>query len=295
LQYYFSVSGKSRKESGTMDEIFTYLDYRDYLRDHYQLNKGTHRYFSLRYIARKTGIDASYYIKILKKKKHISDKAIEVLIDFLKLEKQEAEFFTTLVRFNKARGRQEELMYFEKLASLRRPAAKPIDNNRYEYFSSWLNVALREELNILSYGGDVGDLASRFQPAVSVSHVRRSVALLEKLGIIRKGKNGGYSPADPFIVTDGATRPAEVRSFQKEMIGLASGALDRIAKQDRDISTLTVSTSRACFETICGRLAEIRNEIMELVRKEPKAEEVYQINFQAFPLTRNAEKEKKAK
>jgi uncharacterized protein (TIGR02147 family) len=281
--------------SGIMDGIFAYADYRDFLRDHYQTNKESHRFFSLRYIARKTGIDASYYIKILKKKKHLSDRAIAVLIDFLKLEKRQAEFFTTLVHFNKARGREEELLYFERLVSLREPAAKTIDGERYEYFSSWLNVALREELNILSFDGNVGDLASRFQPAVGASHARRSIALLEKLGIIRKRQSGGYELVDPFIVNDGAARPSEIRSFQKEMIALGSGALDRLAKQDRDISTLTVSTSRECFETICERLAEIRNEIMELVRKEPKAEEVYQINFQVFPLTRNAERDKKAK
>jgi uncharacterized protein (TIGR02147 family) len=279
---------------GQMDGIFKYMDYRDYLRDHYQFNKGNHRFFSLRYIAQKTGIDASYYIKIVKKKKHIAERAIAVMIDFLKLDNREAEFFTTLVRFNKAKQRDQELMYFEKLVTLREPQAKTIGNDIYEYFSSWLNVALREELNIISFTDDFSDLVSRLQPAVSALQARQSIALLEKLGIIKKSKSGMYKPADPFIVTDGATRPAEVRSFQKEMLGLAAAVLERTAKADRDISTLTVSTTRACFETICRRLGEIRNEIMELVKKESRAEEVYQINFQVFPLTRNGEIEKRA-
>jgi len=275
-----------------MDEIFTYMDYRDYLRDHYQLNKGSHRFFSLRYIAGKTGIDASYYMKILNKKKHISDRSIPVLIEFLKLDQLQAEFFTTLVHFNKAKERQEELMYFEKLVSLRDPPAKPIDREDYKFFSSWLNIAIREELNILPFYGNVGDLASRFQPAVSKMHVRRSITLLKKLGIIQRRKNGRYEPGTPFIITDGSTSPSEVKSFQRETLNLAIGALDSIADRDRDISTITISTTRACFEAICKRLAEIRNEIMELVRKESKSEEVYQINFQAFPLTKNGEKGK---
>lgn len=280
---------------GHMDGIFKYMDYRDYLRDHYQFNKGNHRFFSLRYIAHKTGIDASYYIKIVNKKKHIADRAIAVLIDFLKLDNRESEFFTTLVRFNKAKQRDQELMYFEKLITLRESPAKTIENDRYDYFSSWLNIALREELNIISFTNDFSDLASRLQPAVSVTQTRQSIALLEKLGIIKKNKSGMYKPADPFIVTDGATRPADVRSFQKEMLTLAAAALDRTAKADRDISTLTVSTTRAGFEAICQRLAEIRNEIMEIVKKESGAEEVYQINLQVFPLTRNGEKEKRTK
>jgi uncharacterized protein (TIGR02147 family) len=64
-------------------------------------------------------------------------------------------------------------------------------------------------------------------------------------------------------------------------------AIDRVPKSDRDITTLTVSTTRSCLEEIRERLTEVRQEIMEIVRKEDKAEDVYQINFQVFPLTRN--------
>jgi uncharacterized protein (TIGR02147 family) len=273
-----------------MDIIFNYMDYREYLRDHYHFNKGNHRFFSLRYIARKTGIDASYYIKIVNKKKHIADRAIPVLIEFLKFDKLEALYFTTLVHYNKARQRDQELLYFEKLVSLRKPSAKTIAKDLYGYFSSWWNIALRELLSIIPFVDDFNDLAGRLQPDVTVSQARRSIGLLEKLGMIQKNKSGIYKPADPFIVNDGASNPAEVRSFQKETLNLALTALDRLPKQDRDISTLTVSTTRACFETICERIGDLRNEIMELVKKEDKAEEVYQINFQVFPLSRNAEK-----
>jgi len=278
-----------------MDDIFKYNDYRDYLRDHYRLNKGNHRFFSLRYIARKTGIDASYYIKILNKKKHISDKTIPVLVDFLKLDKLEIDYFTILIHYNKAKQHDQELFYFEKLISLRKPSNKIVEKDHYGYFSSWWNVALREELNVIAFSGDFHDLADRFQPDVTVSQIRRAIGLLDKLGMIQEDSSGIYDPAESFVMTDGVTNPEQVRSFQKETLNLALKALDNTPKQDRDISTLTVSTTRACFEMICKRLDEIRNEIIELVKKEPKAEEVYQFNFQAFPLTRNAEKEEKNK
>jgi uncharacterized protein (TIGR02147 family) len=68
---------------------------------------------------------------------------------------------------------------------------------------------------------------------------------------------------------------------------LGAEAIDRVPKSDRDITTLTVSTSHACLEEIRERIAEVRREIMEIVRKEGKAEDVFQINFQVFPITRN--------
>jgi uncharacterized protein (TIGR02147 family) len=275
-----------------MNDILSYLDYRDYLRDHYTTNKKNHPFFSFRYIAIKTGIDASFYIKILNKKKHISESTISDLIEFLKLNRTESDYFTTLVHFNKAKQRDQEQFYFEKLVSLRDTPVKTIGKDSYGSFSSWRNIACREELNVITFSGDYNDLASKFIPPVTAIQARKSISLLEKLGMIRKNNHGVYKASEPFIASDGMTQPQDVRSFQKETLNLAIDALDRIPKQERDITTLTVSTTRACFETIRERLAAIRNEIIELVKKETRAEEVYQINFQIFPLTQNAVKEK---
>ncbi len=277
-----------------MNPIFKYLDYRDYLKDHYRFNKRNHRFFSFRYIARKTGIDASFYTKILNKKKHVSETGIASLIDFLKLDKLESDYFTTLVHFSKAKQGDEKNYYFDKLVSLRRPMAKTLEKDKYDYFSAWWNAVIREELNIISFKGNFDELAASLLPPITLSQARQSIESLEKLNLVRKNAAGVYKPADSFVINDGKTLPSAVRSFQKEMIDLASTAIDKIPKQDRDISTLTVSTTRACIETIQERLAHVRNEIIELVKKEENAEEVYQINFQVFPVTRNSsQKEKK--
>ena len=270
-----------------MNDIFEYMEYRNYLRYHYECNKRSHRYFSFRYIALKTGLDASFYVKVLNKEKHIADTAIAPLIDFLKLNKREGEYFSTLVRFNKAKAPEQERFYFEKLLSLRLPPAKMLQKDLYDYFSSWRNIALREEMNIVAFKGDCNGIAGRLLPPATPAQARKSIQLLEKLGMIRKDENGAYRPTDEFITTDGIVKAMAVKSFQKEVCKLGMEAIDRVPKQDRDISTLTISTSRACLELIRERLTEIRREIMELARKEEKTEEVYQINFQIFPLTRN--------
>jgi uncharacterized protein (TIGR02147 family) len=41
-----------------MPNIFTYYDYRVFLRDYIEEQKADHTYFSLRYISRKMGVDA---------------------------------------------------------------------------------------------------------------------------------------------------------------------------------------------------------------------------------------------
>jgi len=270
-----------------MIDIFEYLEYQDFLRDHYKNSKNNQRFFSFRYIALKTGLDASFYVKVLNKQKHISESAIPALASFLKLNKRESEYFSALVRFNKAKRPEQERLYFEKLLALRNPVSKTLDKDKYDYFSSWRNVAVWEELKVIAFKGNYSDLAARLVPSISPAQAKSAVRLLEKLNMIVHEKDGTYRVTDEFISSDGVTRAMAVRAFQKELSLLAADAIERIPKEQRDISTLTLSTSAACLEAIRDRLTEVRHELMEMVKKDGAAEEVYQLNFQIFPLTCN--------
>ncbi|MBN1758997.1 MAG: TIGR02147 family protein [Chitinispirillaceae bacterium] len=273
-----------------MDSIFKYLDYREFLRDHFDHNKSCHRYFSFRYVAGKTGLDASFYVKVLNKQKHIANSAIPVLIGFCKLSKREGAYFSLLVHYNKAKTPDQEAFFLQKLLLLRKPVATVIENELYEYLTSWWNVVLREELNVIQFKGDYEDLAKRLQPPISEQQARQSVKLLESLNLIRQTEGGTWKPTHEFLTTDGSDLTKAVRAYQKSVLKLAALAIDSIPKEERDFSTLTISTSRKGLETIRERLIDIRREIIELVRKEETTEEVYQINFEIFPLTRNNQK-----
>lgn len=274
-----------------MDDIFSYLDYREYLRDHYNYNKSCHGYFSFRYVAGKTGLDASFYVKVLNKQKHIANTAISTLIQFLKLNKKESAYFTTLVYFNKAKTADQESLYLQKLLLLRKSSATLIENDLYEYFAAWWNVAIREELNILNFTDNYDDLASRIHPAISVQQARRSIKLLLKLGLIKPTDENILKPTHEFLTTNGLDNAKAVRAYQKMVLKLASSAIDLVPRDDRDISTLTISTSRNCLEAIRERLSEVRREIMEIIRQDQNTEEVFQINIQIFPLTRNGSRQ----
>lgn len=273
-----------------MEDIFKYLDYRDYLRDHYYFNKKTHNYFSFRYVAGKTGLDASFYVKVINKQKHISNTAIPVLINFLKLSKREGNYFSALVHYNKAKTPEQEAFYLQKLLLLRKPNVSILSNDVYEYFTSWWNIAIRELLNIIPFKDNYNDLTSRLQPPINIQQAKKSIALLKRLSLIKEDENGYLRPVEKFISTgDKIEQAAIVNSFQKIMAKLGVNALN-LPREERDISTLTISTSEKCIEKIKERIATLRQEIIELVRQEESVEEVYQINFQLFPLTKNKNK-----
>jgi uncharacterized protein (TIGR02147 family) len=273
-----------------LKSLFDYLDYREYLRDHYESNKQRNSYFSYRYITAKTGLDASFYVKVLQKQLHISYKAMPSLIGFLNLNKKESDYFALLVRFNRAKNQDEIRYYFKKLLEFREPRTHALDGHRYEYFSKWYYVAIRELLNFFPFDGDYKSLAEKLIPRISEAKARKAVALLVKLGLIVKREDGRFDLTEQFVTTGESWTSIAIENYQMETIRLAQESIRRMPKQDRETSTITVSVSWKCFQAMKDRLREIRKELMEMASMEKDPEGVFQVNFQVFPLTRRREK-----
>ncbi|MDD5674296.1 MAG: TIGR02147 family protein [Chitinivibrionales bacterium] len=269
-----------------MKPLFEYLEYRDYLRDHYESNKQQFPFFSYRYISAKTGLDASFYVKVLQKQLHISEKSIEPLCRFLKLTIKEGEYFRALVRFNRAKQQDKSKRFFENLIELRGPRTHTLDASKYEYFNKWFYIAVRELLNYYRFSGDYRELAAKLNPPISIIEARKAIELLEKLSLIKKREDGLYELTDLFVTTGESWNAIAIENYQKEAIRLADESIDRIPKKQRETSTVTVSVSWRCFKAMKERLQEVRTELLEMARLDETPDGVFQINFQIFPLTR---------
>lgn len=268
--------------------LFEYLDYREYMKDNYCSTKEAHPFISFRYIEAKTGIDASYYAKVINRQKHISETSIPALAQFFRFNKRETDYFTTLVSFCKARKNEQIEYYFDRLIILRDPGSRRLEEKKYKYFQQWYTVVIRELLHAIDYRGDYQELAARLEPPISAVQARQSIKLLDDLGLVRTDSSGRYFITDQFLTTDQKLRSIAVREFQRSMIRLAGEALDRFRQGERDISSLTISTSPACMALIREKLDRTRKEILQIVAEhEDDPCDVYQLNFQVFPVTRD--------
>lgn len=272
-------------DSNSLKSIFDYLDYQEYLKDHYDINKKNHAYFSFRYISAKTGLDPSFYLKVLQKQSHLSLKSLPPLVDFLNLNKKESDYFTLLVRFNRAKNQDEIKVYFEKIIESREFNANALAVDQYEYFSKWYYVAIRELLNYHVFDGDYKSLGLKLNPPIDEIKAKNAIELLVKLGLVKKDDNGTFVLTDRFITTGESWRSEAIENFQKEMLHMAGESIKNIPKQDRETSTVTVSVSWKCFKAMKERLREIRKELLEMAKVENNPDGVFQINFQIFPLT----------
>ena len=266
-----------------MNSIFEYLDYRVYLRDYYQKKKEENSFFSYRYMGRKVGIDSGYLVKIFQEKYHVSAPKIQSVIDFCQFDEKEAEYFETLIAFNKSKSEAQTKTYFEKLLSLRTVGVITLDNEKYEYYTCWYHSAVRAMISLSEFEGDYSRLANSLSPKISVKEAKESVKLLEKLELIEE-QGGIYTATENHITSGSEYRPLAVRAYQRETMDLAKESLSRHHPTIRDISTLTLGIDQAAMEDIRDIIKECRVAIQKRVQEVDAADRVYQANFQFFPM-----------
>jgi uncharacterized protein (TIGR02147 family) len=70
------------------------------------------------------------------------------------------------------------------------------------------------------------------------------------------------------------------------MLARASEAIDRIPREEREISSVTLCVSHDTLLRLKARIREFRRELLQLAELEGEPERVVQINFQLFPLSK---------
>jgi len=278
--------GKSK-----LPEIFEYYDHRQYLRDMYAALKKKNPSFSYRYIAKRAGFSSpSFFVKVLEGTNQLNMNTILTLAEVFKLSEKDKEYFELMVLYNQAQSQQEKKYFLEKIAAIKRIHVKSMDPYQFEFFNNWYNAAILELMDFVSYNGDNKELALLVDPPIKVSEAKRSIALLEKLGLIRRREDGFYEKTNATLSTGYDAHSVAIQQFQIETMELGKQAIDRHKKEDREIATLTLSVSEDLMDRVKDKLKYVRRQILEMARLDERAKRVYQINFQVFPLSKNYKK-----
>ncbi len=269
-----------------MIDIFTYLDYRAYLRDLYAEKKSKSKAFTYRYLAKETGLKSTgFFTWILQGKRNLSPHMVLKFSEVFKLTKKESAYFELLVRYNQAKSHEAKKQCFDKIASLKRGTAKLVNPEQYEFYEKWYYSAIRELLGIRPFQEDYNQLAKALIPHITPAEAKKAIDLLDKLGFIIRDDQNSWVRKDATLSTGDSWKSLSIAHYQMQAMELGKQAMDRFSKSDRDISTMTLSCSETTYGLIKEKLKEIRQELAELVKADQNPEGVFQCNFQLFPLT----------
>ena len=175
-----------------MINLFEYLNYREFLRDAYEERHSTDWRFSHRFIAEKAGFDASMFNKILQGKRNLTSRLVSVFADIFCGDEREKKYFADMVAFNQAKNHSESRQYLEKLVATKECRVENVARDQFEYFDHWYHAVIRELVTFYPYVGDAQALGLMVRPPISASQVKSSIALLERLSMIRKNERTGF-------------------------------------------------------------------------------------------------------
>jgi uncharacterized protein (TIGR02147 family) len=284
-----------------MKSIYEYLDYRLYLRDYYEDQKRTDPGFSYRIWAERAGFKArDFILRVMRRESRLSGESADALAKAMKLSSAESRYFKEMVRYNQAKTFMEQELCYSRLRRqhLRfksRSAGRVLTYDYFEFYSEWYHAAIRSLINSYGFDGDYEWLARSVYPAISTSKARKSVALLEKLGLIQRDASGAYHITDADITTGDEVRSSALRRFYGTGMKLMANALDKLSMDRRNISGMTVGISESTYHKIIEKIKTFRQEIAFLAKEEKTPDRVYQVNFHVFPLSTVPEKKRSGK
>ncbi|HCU23827.1 MAG TPA: hypothetical protein DF383_02325, partial [Deltaproteobacteria bacterium] len=216
----------------------------------------------------------------------LTEKSIPKVAAAFELEGREVGFFAGLVRFNQAKNIAAKDAAYEALKTLRSDLAlQRLEHSQFNYFEHWYSVAIRELVGVRGFKEDPDWIAAALRHQVTAAQVKRSLRLLEKLGLLHRDAEGFLQPKQPVLSSGDEVSSLAAYRFHQAMIEKARQALREVPSSERDISSVTLAVTSEHAEAIKSKIRQFRKEVLAMSEDSGKADAVYQMNVQFFNLS----------
>jgi len=268
-------------------QVFRYLDFRKFLRDHYEEKKRTTRSFSYRYFARRAGLRAPNHLKrVIDGERNLSGETAVAYTEALGLEGDAADYFCELVRFGQAKTRKEKSAAYRRLSQYRGyQKAQRLDAHHDRYHSEWYIPTIREMVGLEGFVADAKWIAQQLVPPITPHEARSALTVLEELGMVSRADDGTVKRSEQVVSTGSETAGLHVGHYHGVMMEKALASIDLIEHGQRDISGVTLCLPANSIPALKERIRAFRREIIAMEAEEGMGEQVVHLAVQLFPLT----------
>lgn len=265
-----------------MPDLFSFPDYREYLRALYEERKLQNSWYSYRLWANHIGLDSAQLYRILSGDMHLPLKHLESMVENIKLSKTDAEYFRTLVQWGRAKTEKEKNTLVSKLLGCRDVKRKTLSREQYLFFKEWYHSTIRSLIGAGCYNGKDDVLAKKCTPAISEKQVKDSITLQLELGLLRK-EGRKVVIGDAHLSTDEKEVHKAIRGYQAQMLHIGAQALEQFDKEHRDFSTLTFAVDSRSVNDIKAILTECRRQIQRRIEESGPPDRVVHLSMNLFP------------
>ena len=269
-----------------MKPIVEYSDFRQYMRDYYDERK-RRSVFSWREFSKIAGFTSSSYMKVVcDGKSKLSRIGVERTGQAMGLVGFEMDYFRAMVEYGQTETEAKKKAAYENMLAIARVhKIRVMEGELFEFYDSWHNPVVRE-LAPLMPGATPGEIAKMCNPEVSAADVQKSLNFLTRVGLLKREGRDAFVQAETSIAgTPDATRLA-LRGMHRQMSKLATPAVD-LPVDERHFSGVTMGLSRRSYERIASLIDEFRRQVIAVAAEDKDIEQVYRLNLQLFPLSKN--------
>ena len=279
---------------GSKKVIFEYDNFREFLKDYYLKAKERNKNFSYRYFSRIAGFKSPNFLKmVMDGQRNLAPNSIDKFASALKLNKEETSFFRSLVLLNQASTADERQRYAEEIIHSRAyRRTQPLKESQYRFFAHWYYVLIRELVGLPFFKEDYDWIGKQVRPHLSAAEAKRAVEELLKLSVLERDASGRLKQMNSNVGTPDEVTSSSIAHCHRQLMKLASASIDDVAREKRDISAITFIASGPTVKKIKEKIQKFRKELLELASVDNNPDNVYQLNFQFFPLTESDEGKK---
>lgn len=270
----------------TKPSVFDYSDYRQFLNDLYCYYKRETTYFSYRYFSNRAGFKSPNFLKlIIDGQRNLTPKSIPKVAKALRLTKAEENFFTSLTLFNQSQTIKDKSLYSRQIARFRvSQKTFSLKQAQLKYYSHWYYIPLREMIVSGHFKEDVRWISEQFYGEVTEPQIKEAIEDLLCLEIIERDSTGQLIATHKNVQTPDDLISSVVMNYHFDMIDRAAEAIVDYHPQDREISTTCISCSNENVVKIKELVRNFRKDILALTDDDENAVNIYQLNFQLFPI-----------
>jgi uncharacterized protein (TIGR02147 family) len=267
--------------------VFDFVNFQEFLRALLRQLKGE-KYFSYRYLERISGLSRSYFKLLLDGKRNLTPKAAAKLAKALKLSRKEAAYLEALVLYNQAEGDEERDRYFERLLALRPPLPiRDFSADQYECFTKTYFTEIRELAALPGFVEDLNWIRRRLRRPLRNKEIRHAVAVLERLGLLERTKDGTLTHSGTTMATPVEAPSLDIFNYHRQLLSEAKDAIMNAPYDEWDVGAMTIPMPKAALPQVMEMLRECRERIADFINRGDKDfHEVFQINMQMFPVSR---------
>src|SRR3989338_8163158 len=268
--------------------IFSYQNYRNFLKDFYSHEKKKNSHFSHRYFALKASLPAYNYLKLVSDgKRNLTHNYLKKFIKGLNLKGREADYFSAMVMMNQARDVDEKSYWAScMLAVKEKENSREILKDQFDVMRGWQHWVIREMTNLPDFKDDPQWIALTLDHVIKPYEAERSLEILKKLNLIKK-TNGKWQPTDQRVKTPDEVDSLLLKKLHEAFLRRAIDAIYKTSVDEREYFGLTIGIPQTKIKDVKEKIKDFLIKMDQELSLEKNPDEIYQFNIQFFPLTRN--------